>query len=959
MTRVQWMLGSSSLSSSRSSQSPEVSAPSSNRPSTGVPGCSTSTPSSRRTTRPLLRSTTRPSASSISRRRVSESAQAIDELNARAKTIAIDIIFDQRPRLPITAQSGTRGVHALSANTAPSFATQFEWLATHQDQERGLRVPFQLVYQSLRKNPDLTLPQLVDQCASAPDIPEDIRAELRKDAGPVLDALERSLADARSLITHQSRDSAPIPPGSLPWPASTKPVVPLPQFAESATLASVTFQSFDSDGVARAAPLWVRLEDRLYPTLGLAGAARQLGVTPDSITINQSQTVLAPSGSAQRVMPTFTAPLRGMTDRAGLTLITWPRAGRELPSLTPRPWTGQFDRRDDGSLMTVSLASLVEPYFIADRIKANLRELNRGVEFAVSALGDVIDDPDAFRQRAATIEATDLRDEDWIPNVRAQREAIAGVVDFAKDMAPMVIEATPDLAEAPLDTLLLAHKLATTSDDPDAAARLAELAAQYPSLASLDPDAELLPIMLLRLLAERAPDVIAEIDRAVGPSGQLIRWRQVELPSLVAGRLCFIGWAATGQTADNPRTSIAPQTPGVLVHTAIANSVLTHHARQPAPHWINAVATLTLGLLATWIAVRFAVIVGPFALIMMLAAYFLLNGVWFWDRAVLDVAVGAPFLAATSCWLVVILHRLLVEERGRRRTEQRFRAYVPPDVVDILVNNPSLNSMAPQRRELTILFSDIANFTTLSESLGTERTGLLLATYLRSMTEILQRTRATLDKYLGDGIMAFWGAPLDDPEHAHHAAQAAIEMLDTLDQMNDSGAFKDAGRLNIRIGLATGTVNVGDFGNPPLRSAYTVIGDAANLAARLESANKVLGTNAAINALTRSQLPDSFRVRPVGAIKVKGKNEPEQIYELIAHRAPRGDQTDDWIQGWTDAVAAFQSADVDNCLAILQTIAARFGPEPLIEVYTQTINQWQKSGLPSDQFDATIVLTEK
>lgn len=903
-------------------------------------------------------------------------AQAIDELNrAGAKTIAIDIIFDrEREESDLSGGGAVGGIEgmggeqesgnaalerAIAEHAGVVLAAQFEWIGASEGAQRGLRVPFRLVYDALAKAPDLAFPDLVADLKNSTAISEPVRAELGKDSGPVLDDLRRLLADARTLARGENHNAVPLPATPLPWPASVEPVVPLPGFAEHATLASVTFQSFDPDGVARVAPLWVRLGDRLYPSLGLAGAALQLDVEPSSIRIEPSRTVLTPTHDAERVMPTFSAPLRGMSERAGLSIITWPRAGRELPSLKPRPWISQFDRRDDGSLMTISLASLVEPYFIADRIKANLRELNRGVEFAASSLGDVLDDPDAFRRRARQIETSGLRDDDWIPMVRAQRDAISGVIEFARDMTPMVLEAAPDLGEAPLETLMRAHQLATSTGDPEASGRYDELAQQYPSLNGMDPESELLPILLLRMLSERAPDVIAEIDRAVGPSGDLIRWRNVELPLLVGGKLCFIGWAATGQTADNPRTSIAPQTPGVLVHTAIANSVLTHHVRQPASPGVSSVAILALGVLATWIGVRFAVVVGPIALISMLGAYFLFNGVWFWDRSILEVAVGAPFFAGASSWLVVILHRLLVEERGRRRTEQRFRAYVSPDVVDILVNNPSLNSMAPQRRELTILFSDIANFTTMSESLGTERTGELLATYLRAMTDILQRTRATLDKYLGDGIMAFWGAPLDDPDHAEHAAQAAIEMLDTLDRMNTKGEFGDAGQLRVRIGVATGLVNVGDFGNPPLRSAYTVIGDAANLAARLESANKALGTSAVVNGRTRELLPPTLRVRPIGSIRVKGKNEPEHIFEIIGQRTPRGPDTQAWIDAWAGVIEDFSAKRLDRCLSGVESIVSSFGSEPLADIYTQTIRYWQKSGLPPDQFDATIVLTEK
>ena len=191
--------------------------------------------------------------------------------------------------------------------------------------------------------------------------------------------------------------------------------------------------------------------------------------------------------------------------------------------------------------------------------------------------------------------------------------------------------------------------------------------------------------------------------------------------------------------------------------------------------------------------------------------------------------------------------------------------------------------MEPQRRELTILFSDIAGFTTISETLGTQATTEALSEYLREMTEVLQVTGATLDKYLGDGIMAFWGAPIEQEDHGERAARAALEMFERLDRLNERGVFGVCGPIDIRVGLATGVVSVGDFGNPPYRTAYTVIGDTVNLSARLESANKQVGRSILINGRLAEILRASGGVEivPVGPVRVVGTNEPEPISTLV------------------------------------------------------------------------------
>jgi adenylate cyclase len=279
----------------------------------------------------------------------------------------------------------------------------------------------------------------------------------------------------------------------------------------------------------------------------------------------------------------------------------------------------------------------------------------------------------------------------------------------------------------------------------------------------------------------------------------------------------------------------------VHVHAAVCNSLLTGFQRIPGPLAGQLLIVLSLGLVGTWIGVRSTVVGGPLLVIVALVLWGVFASVVLWGMYDRIWSIAGPTVAASAGWLVVVLHRLLVEQRSRRKTEERFKSYVSPAVVDILVQNPSLSSMAPQQKELTVLFTDIAGFTTTAEKLGSQGTAELLAIYLGTMTEVVQRHGATLDKYIGDAIMAFWGAPIDDLKHARNACTAAVEMMKTLDRLNEENAFGAAGVLKVRIGLATGELMVGDFGNPPRNSSYTVIGDTANLSSRLEGANKVFG----------------------------------------------------------------------------------------------------------------------
>ncbi|MBC7772287.1 MAG: adenylate/guanylate cyclase domain-containing protein, partial [Pyrinomonadaceae bacterium] len=391
-----------------------------------------------------------------------------------------------------------------------------------------------------------------------------------------------------------------------------------------------------------------------------------------------------------------------------------------------------------------------------------------------------------------------------------------------------------------------------------------------------------------------------------------------KLKRILGGKLVFVGWTSTGSIADTAHTSINPKTPGVYLHAAVANAMLTGFAREFVPLWVDVLFICVFGALGTLTAIRPAVWASPLIAALLIVVWFFIAGVGLWDAAWRIASVTGPSLAVGGSWLAVTVHRLLVEQRARRRTEEQFRSYVSPEVVDILVENPRLGSVAPQRRELTVMMTDLEGFTSLAERLGEEETARVLGTYLGEMTRVLLRHGATIDKYLGDGIMAFWGAPLDDADHARHACSAALDMLATLERLNAQHIFGEAGQLRLRIGLAAGQLMVGDFGCPPYRSSYTVLGDTANLCDRLEGANKLLGTSVLVSGRVRELAerapspgrgggernrkdggPDTdaasknvlsgnnrFLWRPIGRVRLRGRAGAEEVFELLGSSAP-------------------------------------------------------------------------
>ena len=214
-----------------------------------------------------------------------------------------------------------------------------------------------------------------------------------------------------------------------------------------------------------------------------------------------------------------------------------------------------------------------------------------------------------------------------------------------------------------------------------------------------------------------------------------------------------------------------------------------------------------------------------------------------------------------------------------RKMKRLFGQYVSKDVYEQLVDNPDLARLGGQRREMTVLFSDIRGFTTVSEKGQPEEIVATLNEYFTRMVEIVFEHKGTLDKFVGDMVMALFGAPLDDPRHAEHAVDAALKMISELNALNRKWTSEGRPPLDIGIGISTGSMIAGNIGSEAIMS-YTVIGDAVNLGARLESLNKEYGTRIIISEATRDALPGRYVLRPLGDVVVKGKTRPVAIFEV-------------------------------------------------------------------------------
>ncbi|OGA55766.1 MAG: guanylate cyclase [Betaproteobacteria bacterium RIFCSPLOWO2_12_FULL_65_14] len=428
-------------------------------------------------------------------------------------------------------------------------------------------------------------------------------------------------------------------------------------------------------------------------------------------------------------------------------------------------------------------------------------------------------------------------------------------------------------------------------------------------------------------------------------------------PEQLRGKIALVGTTAPG-LLDLRSTPVDSVFPGVEIHANLIAGMLDKTLKEKPPFMLGAevilliIGGVTLSILIPMLSALWATA----AAIVGIGSMVGLN-VAVWSKGDMVLPLATSVLMTGALYVMNMAYGYFVESRSKRQFTELFGQYVPPELVDRMAADPSKYNMEPRSAELTILFSDVRGFTSISEALKPEELREYINEYLTNMSSIIRsRYRGTLDKYIGDAIMAFWGAPVEDTQHARNGVLAGLEMQKECDALNARFSARGWPTLKIGVGLNSGTVRVGDMGSQ-VRRAYTAMGDAVNVASRLEGRTKAYSVGVLVGEATRNLVKDVV-FREVDRIKVKGKDEAISIYEPLGLESEIGNSVQEELKLWNQALRAYRTQQWDQADLSLLNLSRMNPGCGLYKVYADRVAEKRRAPPPSD-WDGVTAFDEK
>ena len=421
-------------------------------------------------------------------------------------------------------------------------------------------------------------------------------------------------------------------------------------------------------------------------------------------------------------------------------------------------------------------------------------------------------------------------------------------------------------------------------------------------------------------------------------------------------KIVMVGATAIG-LYDMRNTPFAAVYPGLEIHATVIDNIL-EQAFIHKPKWtriFDAMAIVLFALILGILIPRLSAIKGVVLTSGLFVLYIFVTQ-WLFTYKLLWVNMVYPLLGLVLIYTSLTIYRYLTEERERKKIRGAFSHYVSSAVVNEVLKNPDKLKLGGDMKELTVLFSDIRGFTTISESMNPEQVHRLINEYLTAMTNIVFKHGGTLDKYMGDAIMAIYGAPVDQPDHAQKACDTALEMMQVLKELNAGWAREGKPALDIGIGINTGMMMVGNMGSEQ-RFEYTVLGDAVNLGSRLEGANKTYLTHILISEFTHEKVKDEFLCMELDSVRVKGKTRPVRIYQLMGRKEASASHAET-IRYFHQGLHFYKEQKWDKAMEAFKTVSAMDGEVYAAQLYTERIVSL-KADPPSPDWDGVSIMREK
>ena len=426
--------------------------------------------------------------------------------------------------------------------------------------------------------------------------------------------------------------------------------------------------------------------------------------------------------------------------------------------------------------------------------------------------------------------------------------------------------------------------------------------------------------------------------------------------SILKDAIVLVGTTAPG-LFDLRTTPVKEQYAGVEIHANLISGILDENIKK-SPAYVQGIEFLQLLLIGLLLTLALPLLSPLWAalLSLILAIVITMLNLSLWQFANLALPLASSLLLIIFLFVSGMSYGFFIERRSKLQIASTFGQYIPPELIDEMNFNPDSYTLEAENREMTVLFSDIRGFTTISEGLTPAELSKLMNAYMTPMTKIIHEKRGTIDKYIGDAIMAFWGAPLDNPEHARYALEAALGMLERLNAIREEFVERGWPPVRIGIGLNTGIMSVGNMGSE-FRLSYTVMGDPVNLGSRLEGLTKSYGVELIVSETTKAAVPE-YAYRELDFVKVKGKDKPIGIFEPIALKEELSQEELDELSLWQQALHAYRQQQWDEAQQLLKETNQKNPDRKLYSIYLERIKIFIENP-PRTDWDGVYVHTTK